>query len=771
MFTILKAIGSLLLDREFNVELACSRSRRTTTALSMLALAFALSFPSLRQGASAADATAPAAPAAITLRGRVLSQGMPVAGAKVFLRESPISWSRSDAGWRPTATQDIAEMVADADGSFEFKDVKPPDPKRPRERVFPLDVFALAPEHGVCWLHLSAQPTAAVELSLPDERKLAGQLVDGDGKAVADARVRVREIAALTDAWRPALRTPSYIDLDSCGAAPSALSDADGRFVIRGVPDGARATLVVDDNRVLLRETCVAATDEPQDDLVQWLDNGQSRSIPVRSWYCKIEVERGYRLRGQVVFADTGKPAVGAGFNHPPSSGPSDGVVDAEGRFTLHCLAPGKVRLRITPPAGSGYLGFSSDITLSGDNHDLEQVVKLQLGELVRGKVVDANSGKGLGGAEIFYFGKSPSKRAPDVFVQMSQSDAEGRFAIAVLPGEAMLIVAGSVPGYTTYNRSGSVTAAPIEFHRPINVKAGQPHPEVTFQLQPKLNAAVAGHVVDADGNPVGGAEINYQGSGERGGAREGSRTLRTMSDADGAFKLDDLDPSFEYSVRMVAPRQGQGAFVTLSGLETKRPPLIIKLRPLAAAAGRVVDEQHQPLAAVLWLRAWHEQFGSVDREPVTTDAEGRFELPRLIPDAKYSVEVSAEGYASKTEEPFAATAGENRSLGDMVLLRADKELLGVLVDADGAAVSGALVRASSASDPSSYRVTTKVCVTDREGRFRLRGLPAGGAFVWQVFNSMDYRKTLLGQAAAGSQNLRFVVNKQPDAAPARKRQ
>ncbi|HEX7379562.1 MAG TPA: carboxypeptidase regulatory-like domain-containing protein [Pirellulales bacterium] len=761
---------ALLLDRDFEVAPNCSLRSRAAVAVLMLALAVSLSLPSFHLAVSAADDNSPRAGHTVSFTGRVLAQGLAVAGAKVYLRESPISWSHTEVGWRPSVTRDVAQTVADVDGRFEFKDVNLPEPKLGRDHAFPLDVIAIAPGRGIAWRHLAAAPTAPVQLSLPDERKVAGQLVERDGKPVAGARVRLRELAALSDPWRPLLHTPSYLDLESCGAPPSAVSDADGYFALRCVPDGARATLVVDDDRFLMRETVMAATDEPQDTLTEWIGDAKSRSVPVRSWYCKIEVEHVYRLRGRVVFADTGEPAVGAGFNHPPILSPPDGITDADGRFTLTRLAAGKVSLRITPPPGGRYLGSRSEVVLSGDNDDVEQVVQLSRGELVRGQVVDAKSGKGIGGGEVWYVAKRDSRTNPETFVERVESAADGRFSIAVPPGKAELIVIGSVRGYVTFHQSGPVTAAPAEFHQPIDVQAGQQHAEVIFKLQSKPNAAVTGRVVDADGKPMAGAEVLYQGFGKQGGSGMTLPPVRTTSDVTGAFAFEDLDPSLEYGVRVVDRQRGLGAFVLLSRLENKQPALEIKAQSLAVASGRVTDDQHQALAAVVWLRHWQGGYGHVDQEPLATDAEGRFELAGLLPGVKYSMEARAEGYAVKADDPFIPTTGENHALGDIVLPRADRDVSGVLVDADGQPVVGALVQAKSALADMHYSAATAVQITDHEGRFQLRGLPAGDARVWQTFGGFDHRKRLLGQIAAGSQNLRFVVEK-PQPAQAQKRE
>jgi hypothetical protein len=584
---------------------------------------------------------------------------------------------------------------------------------------------------------------------------------------VAGVRVSIREIADPAEPWHASLSSSGYLNLDSPNAPLTAVSDATGQCVLRGLPPDVVATVVVDDDRYLQCETFVTTAGEPERELVVWpagSGRGKPRVLLVQLWYFKIQLDRAYRVHGRVVFADTGKPAAGAGWSKPPAISPPAGLTGADGRFELHGLTPGKISLNTTAPAGSGYLSIRSTLELSDDHHEVEHTVELPRGEMVRGRVVDATSGRGLGGAHVWYAQSQPAKQDPRPFVEKVTSAADGSFAIAVFPGEAELIVAGSVPGYVTHNRSGLVTAAPAEFHRPIDVRAGQSLEEVKFELQPKPNAAISAQVIDANGNSVEGADVVYQGSGKESGFGMMLPPVRTTSDADGRFALHDLEPSFDYHVRVVDRRRGLGSYLALAQLDKPAAPLTIELKPLAAAVGRIVTEDGRPIAgAVVRLYRTQGRHSSVDAEPVVTDANGSFELPGLLPGATYSVQTSADGYATRHDGQFTPVAGEHLPLGDKMLPRTDQEISGVLVDAEGNPVAGARVfaRARVAEAASSARTPTRL--TDREGRFRLCGLPRGFAMVSQSFDQFDNRQTILGEVTAGTTNLRLVI-KEADA-------
>ncbi|MGH7134308.1 MAG: carboxypeptidase-like regulatory domain-containing protein, partial [Pirellulales bacterium] len=107
-------------------------------------------------------------------------------------------------------------------------------------------------------------------------------------------------------------------------------------------------------------------------------------------------------------------------------------------------------------------------------------------------------------------------------------------------------------------------------------------------------------------------------------------------------------------------------------------------------------------------------------------------------------MKTDADGYAScsRADADFTPAGGENHPLGDIVLPRADQELSGVLVDAEGEPVVGARVLAHSRLADQRYGARTETRLTDNQGRFQLRGLPRGDAIVWQSFDQFDSRKT-----------------------------
>src|SRR5262245_39667059 len=111
---------------------------------------------------------------------------------------------------------------------------------------------------------------------------------------------------------------------------------------------------------------------------------------------------------------------------------------------------------------------------------------------------------------------------------------------------------------------------------------------------------AVAGRVVDERGGPVAGATVRATASPAGDLERAPAEVLaRTVSAPDGSFRLEGLAPGRLYEV--AAGRGLALASATVDLPEQGPPPAVrLVLRRGRAAAGRVVDEAGQPVAAAV---------------------------------------------------------------------------------------------------------------------------------------------------------------------------
>jgi hypothetical protein len=123
------------------------------------------------------------------------------------------------------------------------------------------------------------------------------------------------------------------------------------------------------------------------------------------------------------------------------------------------------------------------------------------------------------------------------------------------------------------------------------------------------------GSVVDANGQPVAGAPIEaYYGT------RSAPTLVRAFSDVDGRFVLDGLSSAMAYvNCRVAAPGYALAEVEGLPGREIR-----IRLNPVDAVRGRVIDNHRQPVAGAIVVVNGLRQLWCA------TDATGRFRLDHV---------------------------------------------------------------------------------------------------------------------------------------------
>jgi hypothetical protein len=124
-------------------------------------------------------------------------------------------------------------------------------------------------------------------------------------------------------------------------------------------------------------------------------------------------------------------------------------------------------------------------------------------------------------------------------------------------------------------------------------------------------------------------------------------------------------------------PARKLAGTLTLAGDE--KGPLLVKLGPSGALAGRLIDASGKPLAGTeVGVRYHDDEAAQVEwavhgQKPVVSDAEGRFTLDALVPGLKLEMEFRRGGHRLTYEaKPDPATVqlkpGERRDLGSKKL-------------------------------------------------------------------------------------------------------
>jgi hypothetical protein len=325
-------------------------------------------------------------------------------------------------------------------------------------------------------------------------------------------------------------------------------------------------------------------------------------------------------------------------------------------------------------------------------------VVALRRGVELRGRVVAAD------GAPV-----------PDAGVFLAES---GTLASTMVPMHLLLTALEDSQSWVRTDAAGTFSARVHPAAHEVSVlKPGYARRTLRGQepggtpLQVTLDpaASVAGRVVRADGRGIPGVQIATTSELQSG-------LLEPVeSDADGAFVVDDLSPGL-YSLFAQHPKLG-----TLGTRMVEAPArdVVFALPAGGTVRGRAVDAAtREELRRFTVSVAPAGDEGSWRREG-TVDEEGGGFVVEDVPEGTVTLTAAAEGYAH-TSVPDLAVAADGEALEVEVALRADAAITGVVTNESGAPVQAHLN--ASAKDGSA----SGSAAADGEGRYELRGLPAG---------------------------------------------
>ena len=243
--------------------------------------------------------------------------------------------------------------------------------------------------------------------------------------------------------------------------------------------------------------------------------------------------------------------------------------------------------------------------------------------------------------------------------------------------------------------------------------------------LQPADSGPVLlpGRVVGPDGAPVPGVQVVCRYAYEPWRPKHERISLQTTTGEDGSFLFRPPQPDF-YTLYVTHPGFSATGVGDEGAYPARRKPVEIRLIHEARIAGTVRSQATgRPLAAA-------EVQASVGKQrrkdgpsylfqkdlSTRTDANGRYEIVALAPDADYAVSAWAEGHA-RVKHGSISSGSEDVDFE----LSPGVEVSGtIVVEAGDSPVGDLRIRAYTA-DGKEFAATT-----DAEGRFRLTGMPPG---------------------------------------------
>jgi RNA polymerase sigma factor (sigma-70 family) len=551
-------------------------------------------------------------------------------------------------------------------------------------------VVVTAPGYGLIGKRLDAGPED-VAFTLRPAVKIRGQLLTPAGTPAAGVRVLLQSISwgqgeAVGLGPRPQGKTPPYW--------PAAvLTDNEGRFTFDGFAEGADARLTVTHSDFAEEDLHVSSK-------AQVSESFRAFEIQPLKPDFKHALAPARPVQGVITAKDTGKPMAGVVVEVIPwgthGGMPFESRTDAQGRYRVsgHAATSKFFGYSVTayPPADSGYVAVSvrHDKDWPAGAKFLEKNLALPRGRLLRGRVLDADTGRPVAGVSVVYQPKpgNPNRRGSYELRSRVLTDKDGQFTITGLAGEGALIVEAPDLDYRRVtlphgDNERGMDLFPHGYTR-VNVPAeGEPAP-ATIQL--RKGVTLEARIVLPDGRPV----PSVYAACRQMNATQIDRWPTSQRFDKGLFRMTGADPDQTYRVFVINPELHLGA---VADLKFDGKPAEVRLEPTASVRGKVVGADGTPprgyqVYPLLLMTKEEGKPGGMDwfnndrlviygnilqsfsRPPENGD--GTFRLDDLIPGARLYI-VGGATDQTVVRTPVTLKPGEVKDLGTLTLAKEER--------------------------------------------------------------------------------------------------
>jgi protocatechuate 3,4-dioxygenase beta subunit len=567
-------------------------------------------------------------------------------------------------------------------------------------------IIAAADGFGLNWAHMqSGEKPSELAIRLVKDQKVRGRLVDSEGQPVVGVTVMVRGLTEpVADILEAVQRGDGRVRNKSDGLEMPlnkllrvTATDKDGRFEITGAGADRIGLLELHSEIAVLTNVLIATQDGFDPNKAKsWPRPGMT---PVYGPTFESVVVPSRPIEGIVWAADTHEPLARAEITGHATRQTVKAFTDEKGHYKLVGLPKAdRYRISVKPAQDSPFLTRQAE---AADRPGLERVncdIELTRGVIVSGHITDKVTGKGLA-CQVGAVALPENEIATKLGVANSRlqpvlSDADGRFAIVVLPGLNLLTVRSitttmlDVPvncfrpaeldeadrrlvkldNNTIPTLHGIAVLGGTEFLEHLNavkvldVKKDGGAITANLTLDPGKTLIV--HVQDTDGKPLAGAIA--------GNVTATDRSVVPLKNAD--CPVVGLDPQHPRQIALLHVERKLAALVTIRGDE-KDPPTV-QLAPTATVTGRLLDDGGKPIVgADIRLRYVEDAARSVamgsGRLKIQSDNEGRFRVEGVIPGARFNLTYikAGEGLAEvKQTERGPFKSDEKADLGDLAV-------------------------------------------------------------------------------------------------------
>ena len=659
---------------------------------------------------------------AIVFQGRVVDPGgKPFAGAKLVL--GYFKWSERDS---PLTLRGVSDQA----GRFRFGVDRAYFELPHLEPWRSARVIALADGFGPGGSD-SDEPDAGRELTVRlvrDDVPITGRLVDLEGRPVAGATVRVESIAGpthgdLTPWIKAALaKRDTYYELHSrylkfgidlftnLPVETKVTTDAGGRFVLHGIGRERIAELRIEGPTIrTMRVAALTRVGAPvQAPIVHRRRNPWMKTCYPASFELSAAPSR--PIEGIVHDRDTGAPIAGATIRSYRLADLELGnfqlirtKTDHQGRFRMTGMPLGKGNeVVILPPQDQPYLPSWQRLAEVTVSRPLHAELVLKRGVWAQGKVTDKLTGRPVAASVRYgaaadnpHLSEAPGLRQVPTNgdgTTATETEADGTYRIAVLPGRGILVVRAG--GLTYPDPDPTATPDPITFVPPIYGR-GQAAAEIDvrpdtrsltrdFALDP--GRRLTGRVVDPVGKPLAGARVYGQlmmGAWSwpcatadftvYGLAPPQPRTIGRMLMS---RSLESLASTVlpEKSRTLLFQHEGKRLAGSIDIAWETTEPVEVRLQPWGEITGRVVDADGRPRAGFAIRPSVLGKVRLGGGEPghwpdrITTDRDGRFRVAGIVPGLRYRLTFENADGIQSGRGPIVPPLkpAETRDLGDV---------------------------------------------------------------------------------------------------------
>jgi hypothetical protein len=341
------------------------------------------------------------------------------------------------------------------------------------------------------------------------------------------------------------------------------------------------------------------------------------------------------------------------------------------------------------------YLGYSRfDVPDTPGLEPLRVDFELERGVEISGRVLDRATGKPVRG-EVRYFHTRDNPNLKDfasldrlgfIVSDWGKIGPDGSFTVLGIPGPgALVVLARDSTRYRRVDARAELTRLKVRSfpagvtHAVTAIDASEKEPKTlsyTLYVTPAGSRPV--RVTGPDGKPVAGARAA--------GLTDDSVVTRLAADR---LTLGGLRPDGDRALVVIHEGRRLGAVAAVCGDSDR--PFEVKLEPLGAVTGRLVDDDGKPLAGravalSLWLDPTRfdnlpDRFVSLGRfggpwqgftlRTAKTDRDGRFRLEGVLPGQRYDLDAGEgdllrRGNRTHHAAGLRVEAGKSKDVGDV---------------------------------------------------------------------------------------------------------